>query len=422
MSVDSVVQYAQARSGSYIDQHPPVMAWLWSLTDRIVPGPAGMLLVHLALQWGGLWAVAEGARRRGVRASWLIPVIGLLPFVANIAGVIWKDVGMADALLCAGGVLYLSQRLTPPWRVTAIAVAFVLIGYATMVRANAPAATLALACYAIAAALPRLRATRSIVGGIVLIALLLGAQQIIERKLLDAEPWRLSQLLMLFDLAGIACGGGVAVDIPQAYRAADYSPDVLCRSYSADQADRLFFFARSALHTSFDADAYRALRATWLASVVRHPGPYVAHRAHAFAGLLGLHRPNDDDRYLRQPFMQSNPWGFEFTPNALWRALDAAVIMLANSGVFAAGPWIALAIGVLAIAMRRAPRTGSFEVALLASALMYALPYFVISLAPNYRFIYWTVIATSVASLLVLLRTASPRHRSSRRRVNASAT
>ena len=257
------------------------MAWLWSLTDRIVPvrRPSARSLRCVP----GLRAVAEGARRRGVRASWLIPVIGLLPFVANIAGVIWKDVGMADALLCAGGVLYLSQRLTPPCRVAAIAVAFVLIGYATMVRANAPAATLALACYAIAAALPRLRATRSIVGGIVLIALLLGAQQIIERKLLDAEPWRLSQLLMLFDLAGIACGGGVAVYIPQAYRAADYSPDVLCRSYSADQADRLFFFARSALHTSFDADAYRALRATWLASVVLHPGPYVAHRAHAFA-------------------------------------------------------------------------------------------------------------------------------------------
>jgi hypothetical protein len=35
---------------------------------------------------------------------------------------------------------------------------------------------------------------------------------------------------------------------------------------------------------------------------------------------------------------------------------------------------------------------------------MYFLPYFFLSLTPNYRFIYWSVLATSVAGVLVALR------------------
>jgi len=37
---------------------------------------------------------------------------------------------------------------------------------------------------------------------------------------------------------------------------------------------------------------------------------------------------------------------------------------------------------------------------------MYFLPYFFLSLTPNYRFIYWSVVATSVAGILVTLQLA----------------
>jgi hypothetical protein len=62
-----------------------------------------------------------------------------------------------------------------------------------------------------------------------------------------------------------------------------------------------------------------------------------------------------------------------------------------------------LAVVLLVIIVRRRMSL-AFESALLASALMYFLPYFFLSLAPNYRFIYWSVLATSVAGILVTLR------------------
>src|SRR6185369_8894702 len=217
MSVDSIVQYTQAVLRQYGDQHPPVMAWLWSWTNRVVTGPGGMLIVHLGLLWIGLWAIAEGARRRGLRHAWIVPLVGFMPTIANIAGVIWKDVGMAYALLCAGGLLYASHRVKRAMRVAAIAAALMLMAYATMIRANAATATLAVACYWVAVAFPRVRLPRAIAGGVAVIAVLLVVQQIVERKALNASHQYLSQLVLLFDLTGIACGGA-DVQIPDAFR------------------------------------------------------------------------------------------------------------------------------------------------------------------------------------------------------------
>ena len=406
MSTDSFEQYVQAALHRYSDHHPPIMAWVWSLTDRVIPGPGGMLILHLVLLWGGLWAVAAGAHRRGFRHAWLILPIGVLPWVANIAGVIWKDVGMACALLGAGGLLYLAEDREGWLRVAAIATAVVLIGYATMVRANGFLAALPLPCYAAAIAFPRLTVMRAAAAGAILVALLFGGQQVMERKVLDASPRHLSQLVMLFDLSGITCHGA-KIDIPDAYRRPGYDRASLCRAYDPDQVDRLFFFPQSPLHMSPDDDAFANLRMEWISATTQHPKLYLAHRMDSFAGLLGLHRVSRDDRYLRQPYMQSNPWGFAFRPNAFSSALEAAVDALADTGLFSGALWMAIAMLLLGLIAWRRLRA-RFETVLLASALMNALPYFFVSLAANYRFLYWTVLATSVASVLMLLRAVTP--------------
>src|SRR4051812_33360500 len=48
MSIDSFDQLGEARAWFFTDSHPPAMAALWGLVDRIVSGPFGML----ALQTG----------------------------------------------------------------------------------------------------------------------------------------------------------------------------------------------------------------------------------------------------------------------------------------------------------------------------------------------------------------------------------
>src|SRR5215475_12619961 len=355
MSTDSFEQYVQAALHRYNDHHPPIMAWVWSLTDRLIAGPAGMLILHLSLLWIGLWSVAEGARRRGFRYTWLILPIGVMPWIANIAGVIWKDVGMACALLAAGGLLYDVENSDGRLRFLVITTAFVLIAYATMVRANGFFAALPLAAYAVATARPRAAFIRAAGIGVAFVALVLGGQQLLERKVLDASPRHLSQLVMLFDLAGIACRGG-DVDIPAAFRAPNYDRAALCRAYDPDQVDTLLFFPAHPLEQSFDARAVANLRQAWIAAARAHPQQYLAHRAYSFAGLVGLHGVPTHYRYLRQPYMQLNPWGFTFTPNAFSSAFDASVDALADSGLFSGALWLAVAaILLVLIATLRLP-------------------------------------------------------------------
>jgi hypothetical protein len=324
-----------------------------------------------------------------------------MPTIANIAGVIWKDVGMAYALLCAGGLLYASHRVKRATRVVAIAAALILMAYSTMVRANAAAATLAVACYWVAVAFPRARLPRAIVGSVAVIALLLVVQQIVERKALNASRQYLSQLVLLFDLTGIACGGA-DVQIPDAFRVPAKDAGMLCKAYDPDQVDKLFFFPDSPLRVSYDEAAYKQLQTVWLATILAHPTLYINHHARAFSGLLGIRRASAIDRALRQPFMP-NPWGFTFASNLLSRGLDATTDALADSGIFSGLLWLSLAVVLLVIIVRRRMSL-AFESALLVSALMYFLPYFFLSLTPNYRFIYWSVLATSVAGILVTLR------------------
>jgi len=403
MSVDSIVQYTQGIVlRRYGDQHPPIMAWLWGWTDRAVTGPGGMLVVHLAMFWVGLFAIAAGARRERLPFAWCIPFVGLLPTSASIIGVIWKDVGMACALLCATGLTFCSVNLPRASRVALRILALALLLYATMVRANAAAATVAIACYWIAISYPQLKRAHVIAGGIAIIALMLATQQAIERVGLGAARQYHSQLLLLHDLVGISCPGGNA-HISEVYRAPAASAGALCDHYDPDQVDALFFFPDSPLRVSYDKTAFRELRATWLTTVVANPGSYLSHRARVFAGVLGLRATSDDNRLLRQRHMQSNPWGFSFDPNPLSRGYDSATDALGKVGGFAGLLWIGLAL-LLVIPCLRAPTRSSPELPLLLSAILYFVPYFFVSLAPNYRFIYWTVLATSVAGVLLAIR------------------
>src|SRR5262249_22589199 len=209
------------------------------------------------------------------------------------------------------------------------------------------------------------------------VALVLGGQQVMDRKILHASPRHLSQLVMLFDLSGMACRGA-QIDIPDAFRQPGYDRAALCRAYDPDQVDTLFFFAKSPLQMSLDEDAVAKLRGEWMAAALQHPQFYLSHRMDSFAGLLGMHRVPEHYRYLRQPFMEPNPWGFAFTPNAFSSALDASVDALADSGLFSGALWIVVAVLLLAVIARRGLRA-RFETILLASALTNALPYFFIS-------------------------------------------
>jgi hypothetical protein len=89
MTWDAIRQYGQALSGHYDDWHPPAMNWLWRQLHPLAAGPAPMLLLQVALYWGGiaLWLrAAMREHRAGGRAALVIGVLAVSPVALVLIG------------------------------------------------------------------------------------------------------------------------------------------------------------------------------------------------------------------------------------------------------------------------------------------------------------------------------------------------
>jgi hypothetical protein len=137
MSYDSVVQLTDGRNGQYGSWHPPVMAWLLGLFDGLLPG-TGLFLLFTALLLLGAWLLLLWSSRGG----WGLPILTVLVFATPqlvlYQGTIWKDVLFANAGILAFTLL---AKAAARWRDTAPRTLLLLLcaaalGLAALARQN----------------------------------------------------------------------------------------------------------------------------------------------------------------------------------------------------------------------------------------------------------------------------------------------
>jgi len=137
MSYDSVMQLADGRSGHYDSWHPVVMAWLLGLFDAAVRGPGIYLAFTILLLWGA-WLILLRTSRPGFGAAFLLIPFLLTPQLVLYQGTIWKDVLFADAAIAAFAALaaaaacWANARARLAW----LALSAVLLSLATLARQN----------------------------------------------------------------------------------------------------------------------------------------------------------------------------------------------------------------------------------------------------------------------------------------------
>ena len=137
MSYDSVVQLADGRSRQYGSWHPPVMAWLLGLFDGLLPG-TGLFLLFTAFLLLGAWMLLLWRARGYWGLVILIILIFATPQLLLYQGTIWKDVLFANAAiaafaLLAGAAKYWSDARARFLLLTLSSLAFAL---AVMARQN----------------------------------------------------------------------------------------------------------------------------------------------------------------------------------------------------------------------------------------------------------------------------------------------
>jgi hypothetical protein len=406
MSEDSFNQLAQARSGDFNMIHPPLMALAWKPLDALLPGPGLLLVLQAALAWSGAALFLSL-----VFQSWGAPVallaFCLWPTVFSYLGTMWKDVQLGIALLWACALMLAAERLRWRW---ALWLAPFALFYGAAVRHNGITAVLPLAAWwgwlATSAVRRRWRLVVSLAAGVTLTAGIWGGVKLVDDALTRQHPLPpLDQAILLHDLIGITGATGRV-----------YVPDYVLRQPEARSINWLLqlwyphslaalFYDPGNLQLTSDPEKLGTLRSAWLHAIADHPRVYLRHHLIMFEYLLGANTP-----LVHYPFhdgMVKNDLGFTFQRTALNRAVMSGLHALKNTLFFRGWAYLvaALSLGLGGLLLRRLDAPG---LALAASAIGYALPYFSFCPAGDFRYLWWTVVATLLLALTLLANRRAP--------------
>lgn len=420
-SVDSVTQLAQGRMGRFDDWHPPLMAWLLGLADRVAPGAGLFVVADVTVFFASFLAFMLAAGAPRVRGLAVLLFVATSPQALVFQGVVWKDILFADAALAAFAALAQAGRATGAMSRIWLGAAFVACVVATLVRQAGFVVPLVAA--AVYLALEARRRGRPLAGAIAragggLLALLLVAVLSYAAFAAhgDGRPGATAELAMLrtFDIAG----------------ALRLRPQLPTRALHR-QAPALEHFERSEAASAWRANTVdgldalpgasvllpprtAALAADWRNLLLRHPWLYARVRAQVFWDTLAT--PDSADCPLVAVGVQDSDRS-ELVRAGLRPRLTAKdqwdedyVWSFWNTPVLSHLAWGAVMLALLALDLRdvargdRRPATLA-AIGLATAAAAYAATYFVASVACDYRYLY----LVDVAAMALLARRAGAR-------------
>lgn len=396
MSVDSVDQLMQAREGVFRDWHPPVMAFLWRITDHLIAGPFPMLV----LQSVPFLLGADALLRRLVRprtAAICAVLLLLCPPVLTQMAVIWKDMQMAGYLM-AGTALLLAERRR--WRIAGLA----LICLATAQRYNAPAATLPLivGLFIWRHEVGWRRYATALVAWVAVTVVASGANRVLTDEQL--YPWHGS--IAVFDIVGTVRFGpkisdtelhrilhgipGLPVERIQHRMRKAYSPGAWWWLSHGDT--RVMDPVTTPEQREAIAKAYRRL-------IFRHPISYLRHRWEVFIGVLGW----------GDVIPISTVWteftGADWHPKAISHLAKHSDLQQAWLDLFSENadsiifrPWI---YGVLALCLLPLCRGQRLAFCVVLSGVLCQLGLLIAAPSADFRYSHWMIVCTVLGAMMI---------------------
>jgi hypothetical protein len=409
MSYDSVVQLADGRSGQYDSWHPPVMAWLLGLFDAILAGP-GLFFAFTAALLFGAWLVLLRQGRAGWKTAIVLILIFLTPQLLLYQGEIWKDVLFANAAIAAfaglaGAASCWNVRRT---RFIFLGLSVVLLSLAMLARQNGflllPVAAICLGM--IAAKQETIGAGWRCGAGLLLasLALMVCANFALsfrgDHGQGAADQLRLAQS---YDLVGaIHLDPSIhltvleqrAPDLDAAIRkdgVALYSPHLVDTLENSDTLTNAIYHAPQGV-----------VFAQWRQLILTYPVVYLRQRLPVFGWVLappdllvchpdvvGVDGPPDEMKFL----------GLKPHIRAQDRFLYLYVAHFFHTPILSHLLFGAMALMFLVLLARRGMPADIAIAGLQAAALLFALSFFVISIACDYRYLYFLDLAAMTGAL-----------------------
>jgi hypothetical protein len=416
LSFDSLVQLSDGRAGRYHTWHPPIMAWMLGVGDRLLKGPGLFMAFDAALLFASLGALAIGRRT----VSWAGPVVALAlvlsPLVLIYQGIVWKDVLYANASVAGFVALSLADAAARDRRTKGLLllIAFAALALSALARQNGMVSVVAGAGVLAVLRLQRAgSAWRQAIGraagdaGFALAAsalIVVAVSAALDTRRID-DPGDAAQFqaLQQFDLIG-----GVAHD-PHLDLSALTPPALAARvrsaarSYTPARVDTV-----AQIPGLMDAltNDQKGVSKAWRAMLRDHLSAYIAHRRDVFSWTLftpdlsqclpvftGVDGPPELVRGL----------GLVNHQDARDLALEDYASHFYTTPLFSHAAYGLAAVVLLGLLERRGRPGDAAIAAMLASALAFTACFVIISFACDYRYLYVLDLSVMVAAFHLAL-------------------
>ncbi len=404
MTYDAKFVYEYIAKHTLEDWQSPVMTVLWALIDPIAPGSASMFLLTAAAYWLAFGLLGFALAGRSAALGALPPLLALLPPAFVFVGVIWRDVLFAVTWLLAIVLTFAVTSGPPKRRVPIQIIAFALCCLGVLLRPNSIIAAPLLAIYIVWPL--QMRWKRTAILYIPAIAAFFGLVQFIYYGALGATRQHPLQSIMIFDLGGISHftkenqfpvtwnERDTALLLNGCYRPTEW--DLYWRLEPCEFVMRKIEKEEKLFGTPVITNA-------WASAIARHPIAYLEHRASFMWNFLG--NPN----LTMWVADIEKPDETVFPERPAFAVLMVVHDVLKPTVFFRVGFWLLACLAIFGLALRRRDTPeGAFSIAVCGSASLYVLTFFSVGVASDFRYGYWTVLA-SIAGLSALLSPAEPR-------------
>jgi len=406
LSYDSVVQLHDGRTGHYNSWHPPVMAWMLGLADSLVTGTGLFIVFNTVMLFVCLLSLLWVRSRVPPGVALAAAICVSLPQILLYQGIVWKDVLFADAAIAGFVILAHADRW---WgreilRRALFCAAILLFALASLARQNG-AIALAFGALAVASIAKRngFHWRGAVACGLgamaAALAIVLAASVALAARTIGVSgPQVQIKLLQLYDLIGeVRVDPALGLDelrrVNPALVQAIRTDGV--RLYTPARNDTLTGSFR--LQNEFADTDPAAISAQWWDALLNHPADYLRVRARVYGWVLftpdlvqcaacytGVNGPS---QYLRDLGLKH-----EFRPQD--RVLANYANLFVSTPAFSHAAYALLALALLVFLIRRSHPSDLAIVSLLAAALVFALSFFVISIACDYRYLLFLDLAS----------------------------
>lgn len=412
MTYDSLAQLHEGRAGVRETWGPAVYAAILGFFDHLAPGPGLYVTASGLLAFAALIGLIGLRPRTSLWAVFAAALLALSPALLIYQGVVWKDVLFANLALAA---FVLLARIARDWRPDArpwlaLAGVVLLLALAAQVRQNGLIAALIAAGVMAWTVRGEGRAASLAWGGGGLVAVMLAAlvcgwlAEPAQSQIKTPSPGL--RILQQYDIIGVAAHDPDKVRLKDIAAVSPSAADTILhratRLYSAERVD--YVGADPVTSHALWRTPSDVISAQWRDVIAEHPGLYLRHRLSVFRWV-----------FLTPKIDSCSPAVFGVSgPAALAASLDIPLgqdpvdrsllnyaSWLMDTPAFSHLTYALLALATTVVLLIRRQPQDVVIAGLMVAALGFAASFFLISLACDYRYLYFLDLA-ALAGLFYL--------------------